>query len=663
MPSGTSFSERRIFYPTLWKKNMTRFWPIWAVYGAGWLLALPLNLLLQHADDETSGISDLHYFTWVTVREASAEASAVAVFFFSILAAMAVFSYLYNNRSAGFLHTLPVCREGLFLTNYLSGFSFLLFPSVLVFGVTLLAELARGCLDVGTLGLWLLAQVLLTLFFYSFAVFCAMFTGHTLALPVFYGILSGLAYGLVNLINMVLSEFVFGYQSADLLQRLGNWLSPLVLLYQRLSVQKVWDNQGEILSVQLHGVGYLVVYAAIGFLLAVAALLIYRKRNLESAGDVVTIRWVRPVFKYGMAFCSAMTLGLFLYYFFTFGMAGRAWRMLAFLVLGGGVGYFAAEMLLQKAFLVFRQSWKGYLGFSLIIAILIVGMELDLTGFESRVPAAEKVLSVQISDVSSAPYDSADYLNITAEDNGTILTALALHQSVVDNRRDYEQEDTYGMAESQSLPDGTVLQNVQTRGWVNFTLRYELLGGGSMIREYGIPVTDELLADPKSPASLMEDLLNRPENVLGSYFTQELLERKTSNISVNLLNTNTGEYDSYPVPAEYRETLMAAIKADISAERLGRRYLLDNEERLTTCYYNDLDVEFVPVEVQGELQSTSRTITLQTTAEETLSVLREAGVVDENHVLETQAQRSIRTADDNWEKDYYAPGSTAVERP
>ena len=40
---------------------------------------------------------------------------------------------------------------------------------------------------------WLLAQSGVCLFFFSFAAFCAMFTGHILALPAFYGILNVLA--------------------------------------------------------------------------------------------------------------------------------------------------------------------------------------------------------------------------------------------------------------------------------------------------------------------------------------------------------------------------------------------------------------------------------------------------------------------------------------
>ena len=57
-------------------------------------------------------------------------------------------------------------------------------------------------------------------------------------------------------------------------------------------------------------------HALVGLVLAGAALAVYRHRSLETAGDVVSVRWVRPVFKYGVAFCVAVTLGQFLYFLF-----------------------------------------------------------------------------------------------------------------------------------------------------------------------------------------------------------------------------------------------------------------------------------------------------------------------------------------------------------
>ncbi len=271
MKSATSCSDRRLFYPVLWKKNMARFWPIWSVYGACWLLAMPLNLLMLRAEDTYGSMLSPQYFADLEVLSMITPGSVIAALVFGILSAMAVFSYLYNSRSVGLFHALPVRREGLFLTNYLSGLSFMLLPSLVVFFCTLLAELAKGCPNIGALCMWLAMQVLLTLFFYSFAVFCAMFTGHILALPAFYGILSVLAVVMVQLVNEVLRAFVFGYRYVDTLNTLGTWLSPVILFLEKLRVDRAWDTDGNLERAVFQGLGYGLIYALIGAALAAVA--------------------------------------------------------------------------------------------------------------------------------------------------------------------------------------------------------------------------------------------------------------------------------------------------------------------------------------------------------------------------------------------------------
>ena len=291
MRSATSSSERgRRFYPALWKKNMARFWPIWAVYALGWLVGLPLNLILNGQTTSTmNGMSYVRYFAVDTVRQLATFPTVATTLCFAILAAMAVFSYLYNSRSVAFFHALPLRREDLFLTNYLSGLSFLVLPAAGVFLLTLLAELALGVLDLRGLLVWLLVQVLLSFFFFSFAVFCAMFTGHILALPAFYGILNGLAVGLLYLVNQVLASFVYGYVDVGRLTELCDWLSPFFRLNNALNVETAWSVEGagadRITMIQFHGMGTVFVYALAGAVLTAAALALYRRRQLEGAGD------------------------------------------------------------------------------------------------------------------------------------------------------------------------------------------------------------------------------------------------------------------------------------------------------------------------------------------------------------------------------------------
>ena len=165
------------FNSTLYRKNLSRFWPIWALYSVIWLFALPLNLLTTIQRGQNWALEDLthslDYFSRVSVGYSLNLGTVLAVIF-GLLAAMAVFSYLDASRSACMMHALPLRREALFFTNYLSGLSFLLLPNAAIFGLTLAGEAVGNCLDLKALAIWLLVQSASCLFFYSFAVFCAI---------------------------------------------------------------------------------------------------------------------------------------------------------------------------------------------------------------------------------------------------------------------------------------------------------------------------------------------------------------------------------------------------------------------------------------------------------------------------------------------------------
>ena len=52
-------SVKSYFNPTLFRKNLTRFWPIWGVYLFIWLLVLPLYLLNLRGYDEAFPLAAL----------------------------------------------------------------------------------------------------------------------------------------------------------------------------------------------------------------------------------------------------------------------------------------------------------------------------------------------------------------------------------------------------------------------------------------------------------------------------------------------------------------------------------------------------------------------------------------------------------------------------
>ena len=648
MRSATSSSENsRRFYPALWKKNMARFWPIWAVYALGWLVALPLNLLLSaQSTSAMNGMSYAQYFAVDTVRQMATFPTVATTACFAILAAMAVFSYLYSSRSVAFFHAMPLRREDLFLTNYLSGLSFLVLPAAGVFLLTLLAELALGVLDLRGLLVWLLVQVLLSFFFFSFAVFCAMFTGHILALPAFYGILNVLAVGLLYLVNQVLASFVYGYVDVGRLTELCDWLSPFFRLGNALNVETVWSAEGagadRITMIQFHGMGTVFIYALVGVVLTAAALWLYRRRQLEGAGDVVTVSWSKPIFKYGVGVCAALSMGQIFYQFFAYALPEGGWTLLVFLLLWGAVGYFVAEMLLQKSFWVFRGGWKGCVALCLVLTAFIAVMELDLTGYERRTPSPDRVVSAALYATNTAPYDNGDG-TVIVTDPELIEAVVDLHRAIVDEQA--IQENAQMGSDYQRVAVSGGQADIQTAGSSRVSISYTLIGGDVMQREYRIAFDADTLADPNSAAGKLSAFLNRPEVIQEQYFSSNREKAladgslRLTGIELEVWNTEKEEYETYPVPVGWREEVLQALQDDIAHGDLGRRYLLEDLERLENCYFTDLRINYEWSD--PEMGGTSTRITLQTTSVETLDTLREAGILDDTHILETQLQRNI----------------------
>ena len=389
------------FNSTLYRKNLSRFWPIWALYSVIWLFALPLNLLTTIQRGQNWALEDLthslDYFSRVSVGYSLNLGTVLAVIF-GLLAAMAVFSYLDASRSACMMHALPLRREALFFTNYLSGLSFLLLPNAAIFGLTLAGEAVGNCLDLKALAIWLLVQSASCLFFYSFAVFCAMFTGHLLALPVFYGVLNCLAAIISALMDSVLYLFLYGYNGlSGTTQQAVAWLTPL----EKLGGAVSWTQAADSGAYQLAQPAVVAVYAGVGVALSAAALLIYRARQMESAGDVVSVRVVRPIFKYGVAVCAGLSGGTFTYYVL-FG-DGQLSLVLSILF-WAAVGYFLAEMLLRKSFRVF-SAWPGCLVLLALLSALFLCIRLDLTGYQDYIPASGEVSQVTV-DLEGSTYPS-----------------------------------------------------------------------------------------------------------------------------------------------------------------------------------------------------------------------------------------------------------------
>ena len=590
MQSVTSYFNRELL-----RGALQRTWPLWAAYTLIWLLLLPVTIFIRLSDRHiVYSRPTLSYELLSTGLPSGAMMAAV----FGIFFAMALFAYLTNPRATNGMHAMPIRREGLFLTHYLAGLFCQVVTLLVSFALAALVTAAFGVFDGYAVGMGLLLCVLLVLFFYSFGVLCMVCVGQILAGAVFYGILNFLFVGMEVLLRSFAGNFLYGYDGRSSAFSTAP-LSPPVEIASSLSVSYVYDGIDPI-GVRVFHLGTFAAYAAAGLVLAALALLLYRKRRSEMTGNTVAIGWLRPVFKYGVALCSAFSLGQLLSYF-VFELtdstytAGALIGTIACMIFAGLIGYYAAEMLLKKSFRVFKTSWKGALATSAVLILIGLSFPLDLTGYQTRVPEQSDIVSATV-DLYGGNVSGS--FNLSGQESIALLRDA--HCAVItDKARQTEYNRRY------------VPFNGDT---CTLRITYELADGTELFRSYDLSTDEALLSDPSSPESALTKLANCTEitraRVLGGWVPDHLEELRITGGYLNCSYYSDGKYshnEEAELNAAQANSAFTALMQDCDAGSIESADLFAAEE--DDCeYYLSLELwYFDPSDSEARASATKHT--------------------------------------------------------
>ena len=605
---------------TLLRKNLMRFWPLWAVYAALWVIMLPVMQAVRLFGEEAGRMSQER----LAVQAASTllEFSARICLFVSIVAgclfAMALFSYLYSARSVGMMHAFPIRREGLFLTNYLSGAAVFLATDVVTVLLTAAVHAGAGVLNWKNLMIFFWCNAGEMLFFYSFAVFCAMFTGQILALPAFYAILNALAVGLNRLIQSFAAAFLYGYQVSS--PAWIQWLTPVGKLLE-LSIRHTSSKSDTSMPVGLENLHIVTVYALCGAAFAVLALLVYKKRRSESAGDTVSVRLMRPVFLWGVGLCCAFGLGQGIYYLLynrSDGTQVAFAPMMLCIVLFGLVGYFGAKMLLNKTFRVFRSSWRGAAALAAVLVLIGWGTATDVLKISDRVLDVSEVQALQFR-VGGENFSSG------MTEDPALIQKLAMVQKRLIAEKDlmrrrgrvYRAENGNGGSEGYNSAQFSLdytLRNGTVKRW-SYTIFYKSAdvtsAGDNAISRLGV-----LMRSPEMQEA----------SLLGQFQSHEIR-------SGEMEYPAGGGNKTVPFDQDTAKRIYRAIRADVEAGNFGKNQF-DHTGWEAESYVNALTLYYA--EEDGNLNGISLNFSKNCTA--TVAALKAAGIVDAEHPLRTVTQ-------------------------
>lgn len=473
---GTYFSG------TVLKKDITRFAPVWGLYTCLMLLFI----FLMHGERE-------HAARFASNASYIMQSMGLLNIAYGGIVGLLLFGDLYQSRLCNALHAMPMRREGWFFTHLCAGMLFCLVPNLLgaLVAAFMLGEYAFLSF------LWLALMILQYLFFFGVAVFSCMCAGNRLGAAAVYAIVNFFAALAVGLYLLFYEPMLYGVKLDG---EAGVQFSPIINFASKEYVDIRYDNMTETAHIRGYDLAawrYLLIAAAVGVAFLALALLIYRKRKLESAGDLIAFRPVAPVF-----------LGIF-----TIGAGALLYLVardistatgLVFLLVGLVIGYFSGRMLLERRVNVFHK--KSFLGLGILLGVFVLTMAitwLDPVGITRYVPQAQQVQYVRVSP-HRWYYSEIDVFLKEEEQIGEIAR--------------YHWELTRERPQS---GDGTV--------W----LEYHLKDGRTVTREYEI--------DPDSEfGELLKRHYSTPKVVFGAEDLMLLLRRAET------VEFYSYQQDSYP---------------------------------------------------------------------------------------------------------------------
>lgn len=406
-------NKKRLFDCTLFRKNLSKTWIISAVtvFLMYLTMVLPwmMNITSQPGDPDGMFEYDIFSFLKYIIIESRYYAEILAG-----LMAVMLFLYLQKSRSVSFFHSLPISREGLFITNVVSAFVTMLIPNVIIAAVMVIQIKVMGCFVLTEVLGWVLIICVEELFFFSLAVFSMIICGNEIAAVITYAVIIYAPALIFNFVDNILEKITFGYQMGGSPYKLSSFSPQYIFNNVQLKVWHKRDN-GEIFICHEYSGLFptLVIVILISAAVFGVSLMLYRRRRSESAGDMTVFKWFTPVADFVISLVFALlTVSLAVR-----GFAGDIFAlysselvifMIAGLAVSGVIGYVLIKVIIKKELSSIRKNLIP----SLIIMVCMVVVGLGIKAYsgmlECYTPAEDDVSQVYFSFSSVSADDTVD---------------------------------------------------------------------------------------------------------------------------------------------------------------------------------------------------------------------------------------------------------------
>ena len=480
-------SKTSLFNKALARRNLTGHMGLWAGCLLVWLIALPLNVYfriktelrftnLEHLTADE--LLKVKYDAMVKAVGNNMELFVVLSAGMALLCAVVSFSYLFHARSANMMHTYPVSRMSLFRTNYVTGLVYQIITVLAGVLAALVTGAGMGALSGAVLKQYLFftgAVVAEIIFFYSLAVCVLMFCGNMVSATVFFIIVNFLYAGVLLTMEGMIETVCYGVD-----QGLGNLAADSVLTpvaYLMGHVMIFTGEEGYLFT----GARVLAGYLAAAVALVIIAVAAYQKKHLETAGDVFTVNWLKPLFRWiASAGVSATCALIFLQMTYQKSIGA----VLVSGIISGAIAFFAAQMLIERTLRVFtKKRIREGIIFILCMCVVYIGLDMDLMGLEKKIPAADEIRAVSLNG----------RIQMYAMSEEEIDWIRDIHSRIIDSKEEFESSNGMG---------------------VFISMEYYLKNGKNLRRYYNIPSG----SGDTDVIRQLDEYADRPDIIMKQYF-------------------------------------------------------------------------------------------------------------------------------------------------
>lgn len=527
---------------------------------------------------------------------------------------------LYNPRLSYGLRSFPITQGGWFGTQVILGIVSVL-PGILISGIILAAMLTAYRIYI----LVFLGYAFLSfLFFYGAALLCAVCAGNRLGMLLLYCVVNfiGLFYGWT--VIRVFCPLIYGIY----LPNFSVTFVPVAQMYdqrpfdftykQNLAVtagvndeafRASYFSSADLQSVQLTGGVWVILgFAALGCVLIAIAMVLLRRRKEERVGDLLAFKQLNTVMLVICSICTGLLLHVIAYSF--------GWELkLPMLFLGLVLGYYAALMLIKRQTNVFnRKTFLPLVGILGITLALLTATGLNLFGIASRVPQAEQVASVRISQMSGQ-------YPIVSSQQEDIAVALQIQQESLDAHRQAEErrpllERIFGSEEQSPLDEST-------GGSYWITLSFTLKNGRQINRLYYVNRSFSSVQALKSIWSSPDYLFDVELLDENHQFDRALLKKKLE-AAVVQCSCNAGELyynpSTHQLGEQEIEQLLDAILLDCQEGTMAQSNLFHQDD-----YYDTINFYFPSYDGNGNRYTSTDIIHVYPDSEHTMQFLTDHG--------------------------------------